>query len=479
MSPRRLLAALVAWIAIGTAHATPQAVNVTGLWINPAESGWGLYLDHQGDTLFATLFVYGADHQPHWYSASALVGNGTWSGALFESTGTAFYEPFNAASVTRRQVGSMTFQAADAGGTVTYDIDGVRVARAVQPFTWSFNDISGSYRGIIHWPAGSARGEMDERASFELRVGYFAKSFSFATTGCTYAGSVAAANARVLMSGNYFCDDGGRGPVEFSIDQAPMGFVAIAPSGMAIAAAKDGPEPIYYANGWMNDLWIAPGESGWGLNLIGQGDILFGTLFVYDGARRAKWYSASSLAYSGATNPDSLGRYSGALYESSGPSFASPSFSPNEVTRRQVGTMSVEFQGSRAANITYTIDGTSVSKQVFAFALRQESLTGTYTGRYYHFATKTDEILSISITDDTNFLMRTTHQDTGRVCTYTSQPRGQFGHRVVAAGSYECTNGKRGTWSLDEAEVSAEGFTALLNMDNTLRAYFVGFRKTF
>src|SRR4051794_13939962 len=58
MSLLRLLAALIASIAM-SAFATPQPIDATDLWINPDESGWGVSVFHQGDTLFASLFVYG------------------------------------------------------------------------------------------------------------------------------------------------------------------------------------------------------------------------------------------------------------------------------------------------------------------------------------------------------------------------------------------------------------------------------------
>jgi len=286
-------------------------------------------------------------------------------------------------------------------------------------------------------------------------------------------------NMRVQLFGSYSCSDGTSGPMGIAIDPTPDGFAAaLGPlSGMGIAAVRETPIE-YQGNGWMNDLWIAPGESGWGLNLLGQGNTLFGTLFVYDSTRRAKWYSASELTYVGATNPDSLGKYTGPLYESTGPGFGEATFNQNTVTRRQVGTMTVEFQGSRAANITYTVDGTSVSKQVFAFAMRTESLNGTYVGRYYHPVSHTDQPLDISITDAAGLAMRLNPLN-GRNCLFVSQPRGQVGHRVVAAGSYTCETGPGGVWSLDEAEVSAEGFTATLNIDNTLRGHIAGFRKSF
>ena len=72
--PIRILLALALAANAFDAFATPQHQNMTDMWFNPAESGWGLNLIHQGDTLFATLFVYGPDGQPRWYVASSLVG---------------------------------------------------------------------------------------------------------------------------------------------------------------------------------------------------------------------------------------------------------------------------------------------------------------------------------------------------------------------------------------------------------------------
>ena len=38
----------------------PAAANYTALWWNPAESGWGVNFNHQGNILFGTLFTYDA-----------------------------------------------------------------------------------------------------------------------------------------------------------------------------------------------------------------------------------------------------------------------------------------------------------------------------------------------------------------------------------------------------------------------------------
>src|SRR6186713_2151075 len=113
---RVLIAAAILSFAAPAAFATPQLRYGTGLWINPDESGWGLNLFHQGDTLFGALFVYGTDGRPRWYVASSLVSGddgplhdrpASYFGALYEATGPGFAGAFDPTRVTRRQVGNM------------------------------------------------------------------------------------------------------------------------------------------------------------------------------------------------------------------------------------------------------------------------------------------------------------------------------------------------------------------------------------
>jgi hypothetical protein len=36
----------------------PAPANYQGIWWNASESGWGINLAHQGDTVFASWFTY-------------------------------------------------------------------------------------------------------------------------------------------------------------------------------------------------------------------------------------------------------------------------------------------------------------------------------------------------------------------------------------------------------------------------------------
>ncbi|APV51954.1 hypothetical protein BWI17_21150 [Betaproteobacteria bacterium GR16-43] len=110
------------------------ASNVQDLWWNPAESGWGINLTHQGPILFATLFTYGADRKARWYVMSNGTSNagGVFSGVLYQTSG----PPFNAApwvTAVSTPVGRMSLNFTNGNAaTLTYDINGVSVTKSIQ-----------------------------------------------------------------------------------------------------------------------------------------------------------------------------------------------------------------------------------------------------------------------------------------------------------------------------------------------------------
>ena len=120
-----------------------NAFNFQDLWWNANESGWGVNLTHQEDTLFATLFTYGPTGQPMWYVMPDGPRTGatntavTFSGPLYRTTGPAFnanpWTPINAITV-----GNMSFTFTDGNtGTMTYTIDGVPVTKQIKRQTFA------------------------------------------------------------------------------------------------------------------------------------------------------------------------------------------------------------------------------------------------------------------------------------------------------------------------------------------------------
>jgi hypothetical protein len=107
------------------------------------------------------------------------------------------------------------------------------------------------------------------------------------------------------------------------------------------------------------DLWWNSSESGWGINLIQQGNIIFATLFTYDANGRATWFVMSS----GAKQAD--GSYAGDLYSTRGPAFNAVPFRPiGSGNINRVGAMQVRFADLEHGTLTYSINGVTVVKSI-------------------------------------------------------------------------------------------------------------------
>jgi hypothetical protein len=106
-------------------------------WRSPAgsESGWGVNIAHQGDTLFATWFTYDPSGKGMWLVMpnGAKRGAGSYSGALYTTTGPAFNaSPWDPAQVVANQVGTATFTFTDSSdGTFAYTVDAITQSKPI------------------------------------------------------------------------------------------------------------------------------------------------------------------------------------------------------------------------------------------------------------------------------------------------------------------------------------------------------------
>lgn len=255
-------------LSLASGGGTPSGANHTALWWNPAEAGWGINVNHQGDILFATLFTYAADGRDLWLVASALARqpDGSFSGSLFRTTGPVFNAaPWGQVSV--QPVGDMTLR------------------------------FTGSDRGTLQY---------------------------------TFNGTA----------------------VSKSIEKQPFGPM---PTCTAIAGSRAGESNF-------QDLWWNPAESGWGLNVTHQGNIIFATLFTYAADGRDLWLVASAMTR------QADGRFTGDLFRTQGPAFDAQPW--GAITVAPVGTMTLAFLNGERGTLTYTFGGATVTKaierQVFA-----------------------------------------------------------------------------------------------------------------
>jgi hypothetical protein len=105
-------------------------------------------------------------------------------------------------------------------------------------------------------------------------------------------------------------------------------------------------------------LWWRSSESGWGVNLTHQGDIIFATWFTYDSARRGMWVVMPDGRRTGAN------AFTGALYRTTGPAFDSATWNAASVQATEVGTATFTFSDTGNGTFAYTVNGVSGSKPI-------------------------------------------------------------------------------------------------------------------
>lgn len=132
---------------VAARDANQPAWNVTGLWWNPRESGWGLNIVQNGDgIIFATWFVYDEDGKATWYHVPGgrWINRNDFQGTLYRTTGPFLLgcadsacppSPFDPAAVVRTPVGTATigFSALDPdlGGAV-FVVDGMSIIKSIE-----------------------------------------------------------------------------------------------------------------------------------------------------------------------------------------------------------------------------------------------------------------------------------------------------------------------------------------------------------
>ena len=105
------------------------------------------------------------------------------------------------------------------------------------------------------------------------------------------------------------------------------------------------------------DLWWNASESGWGISLAHQGDIVFATWFTYDVDGTPLWLSGTAAKIGPQV-------YGGILYKASGPAFDAGPFDPTKVQLAPVGDLRLTFADGNDATFAYSVNGVSQSKAI-------------------------------------------------------------------------------------------------------------------
>lgn len=130
--------------------------------------------------------------------------------------------------------------------------------------------------------------------------------------------------------------------------------------------------------------WNSPAgsESGWGLNITHQGDILFATWFTYDANGNGQWLVMPRAELQPTMDdgmmdmddmmgmmgnmmmPMQMPMYSGTLYRTTGPAFDAATFDPNAVTTTLAGYGTFTFSDYGNGSFDYVLDGVYGAKAI-------------------------------------------------------------------------------------------------------------------
>ena len=224
---------------------------------------------------------------------------------------------------------------------------------------------------------------------------------------------------------------------------------------------------IDYSDVWYNAP--AESESGWGVNIAQQGEILFATMFVYGSDNTPRWLvstmtpiAAGSTTFRGDLVSVGTGTFFGAPWTGIG-------------NVQTVGTLTFTFNSVTTAAMAYTVNGTSVSKNILRQSWSSDVLSGTYVGAVRGFgpacgATGVRVPGTLTVTHTPPAIAMTLDfsvpPNSGR-CSYqgTYSQTGSVGS--ISGGAYHCdvngvSNAVTGSFTVDEIRATRNGWLGRL-----------------
>lgn len=256
----------------------------------------------------------------------------------------------------------------------------------------------------------------------------------------------------------------------------------------ALALMLASPVTAFPLNTWgpdLSDLWWDPNESGWGVNVVHQHDMVFMTILVYGPDNRPRWYVADSLRADQAV-------YRGPLYETTGPAFGG-TYDPAAVGNRQVGSvaLTVDYADSDVVTLRYSIDGVAFDRTLRRQTFRSRILDGLHLGGWTYGTVSCRPDLfqpGGTRTSEATFQLEqrgsavdivASRKEDGVKCTYSGIYT-QAGRMGRIEGQATCSTGRRGTFKARDVEVGRMGFFAVyvaaFDDGCTESGWFGGFR---
>lgn len=217
-------------------------------------------------------------------------------------------------------------------------------------------------------------------------------------------------------------------------------------------------ERANYTDGW----WV-PSESGWGVSILQLGSSMALMFYIFDEDEQPVWYRGV------ATNSSNPARFEGQMLKDTGTPYREPVFGPIPGPT-VVGTVSLTPKTLYDAQLSYTINGTTSTKQLTRITFSPERFDGVFssvvTARINGCQKSGDFSGAVLANATLNGSDLTLSLDTQNVqggsCVIggTFTQKGRLGQ--VANGTYICSDNTTGSVNIDGWETSNGSFSALI-----------------
>ena len=206
------------------------------------------------------------------------------------------------------------------------------------------------------------------------------------------------------------------------------------------------------------------------MQLVQRGSVIFATLFVYGQDGTPTWYVATM------DSTDAL-TWIGDLYATTGPWFGTVPFNPSTVVPTKVGTMTWTAQGFNMGNVSYSVNGVQVSKNVVRESLVLDDYSGTYLAAVHAGVTGCTNPADNLPPTDFPFLFTINVVQSAQAITITLSSAGssltiagtlsQSGQFGIVLGTYTDTTGEMGNVSVTNLVVQEDALTGSFTENST------------
>jgi hypothetical protein len=181
-------------------------------WWNPNQSGQGLNIGQQGETLFVAWFTYDNNGDSMWVTLSGNLANNIVSGDLNLFTGPKLGTPFDPTKVSSTKVGTakITFTGLSTG-VLEWTLSGTNGSMNIERFTWAPFVYAGVYYTQVVGGSDCADATRSYAVSTTSEVAYDGTTIKITDkmdggAQCVFTGTVKGEGSLMRATGTYVCN---------------------------------------------------------------------------------------------------------------------------------------------------------------------------------------------------------------------------------------------------------------------------------